>query len=108
MAKARKTDKAYDCPIESGAVGPSGVACPQCREGEIVPARGRFGLIWACSGKPRCKFWMRAKPTGKRCAYKRDDGRRCGELMMEGTKTIPDRCSDRECPNHHPHKLAKT
>ncbi len=23
----------------------------------------------------------------------------------EGTKTIPDRCSDKKCPNHNPHKL---
>jgi hypothetical protein len=24
---------------------------------------------------------------------------------MEGTKTIPERCSDRICPNHNPHKI---
>ena len=29
----------------------------------------------------------------------------CGALMMEGTKTIPERCSDRNCKNHNPHKL---
>ena len=31
----------------------------------------------------------------------------CGSLMMSGTKTIPDRCSDKTCPNHNPHKLNK-
>jgi hypothetical protein len=25
--------------------------------------------------------------------------------MMEGTKTIPERCSNKACPNHNPHKL---
>jgi hypothetical protein len=25
----------------------------------------------------------------------------------EGTKTIPERCSDKTCPNHNPHKLKK-
>jgi hypothetical protein len=33
------------------------------------------------------------------------DGTKCDELMMEGTKTIPERCSDKTCPNHNPHKL---
>ena len=28
----------------------------------------------------------------------------CGELMMQGTKTIPERCSNKACPNHNPHK----
>jgi hypothetical protein len=27
--------------------------------------------------------------------------------MMEGTKTIPERCSDKDCPNHRPDKLEK-
>jgi len=25
--------------------------------------------------------------------------------MMEGTKTIPERCSNKMCKNHNPHKL---
>ncbi|MFT7460288.1 MAG: hypothetical protein ACI909_002976, partial [Planctomycetota bacterium] len=28
-------------------------------------------------------------------------------LIVEGTKTIPDRCSDKTCPNRNPHKLGK-
>lgn len=28
----------------------------------------------------------------------------CGHLMM-GTKTIPERCSDKVCPNHRPDKI---
>jgi NAD-dependent DNA ligase len=40
------------------------------------------------------------KPTGNLCPM-------CGALMMEGTKTIPERCSNKTCPNHNPHKLDK-
>ena len=40
---------------------------------------------------------IKAKPTGRMCPL-------CGSLMMAGTKTIPERCSKKECPNHNPHK----
>lgn len=76
----------------------TGVKCPDCKEGEIMERRGRFGLFYSCSKYPDCKFAMKAKPTGKIC-------KECGSLMMEGTKTIPERCSNKTCPNHNPHKL---
>jgi len=82
---------------------PTGVVCPRCREGELDPARGRYGPIYRCSHKG-CDFWLRSRPTGRKCSYRRDR-KRCGQLMIEGTKTIPERCSDRGCPNHNPHKL---
>ena len=52
---------------------------------------------------------IKAKPTGKICDYPSDAkaGQPCGALMMEGTKTIPERCSNKSCPNHNPHKLNK-
>lgn len=100
---AKQANK-YECPIESGKATPTGIKCPDCMKGEIVPARGRFGLIYACTEKPRCEFWLRARPTGERCRHKRN-GKACGQLMVEGTKTIPERCSDKACPNHNPHKL---
>ena len=31
----------------------------------------------------------------------------CNSLMMEGTKTIPERCSNKSCRMHNPHKLEK-
>ncbi len=76
----------------------TGVKCLKCKDGEIVEKRGRFGPFYACSNYPDCKYTMKAKPTGEKCSL-------CGELMMEGTKTIPERCSDKQCPNHNPHKL---
>ena len=78
----------------------TGVACPVCKKGEMVERRGRFGIFYSCSNYPECKNAIKAKPTGRICEM-------CGSLMMEGTKTIPERCSNKACPNHNPHKLKK-
>ncbi len=78
----------------------TGVVCPKCKEGTMVERRGRFGLFYSCSNYPTCKNAIKAKPTGKDCPT-------CESLMMEGTKTIPERCSNKKCANHNPHKLEK-
>ena len=85
---------------ENGTVNSSDVKCPQCKEGEMVEKRGKFGIFWSCSNYPRCKNAIKAKPTGNICPQ-------CQSLMMEGTKTIPERCSNKICPNHNPHKQVK-
>ncbi len=82
---------------EEEARGKTGVACPTCGEGEMVERRGRFGPFFSCSNYPKCKNAIKARPTGNLCDL-------CGALMMEGTKTIPERCSMKTCPNHNPHK----
>ena len=69
----------------------TGVTCPDCKKGEMVERRGRFGIFYSCSDYPKCKYAIKAKPTGNKCTL-------CGKLMMEGTKTIPERCSDKVCP----------
>ena len=76
----------------------TGVKCPLCKKGEMIEKRGRFGFFYGCSNYPKCKNTIKAKPTGKICEE-------CGSLIMEGTKTIPERCSDRGCKYHNPHKL---
>lgn len=78
----------------------TGVTCPVCGKGEMMERRGRFGIFYACSNYPDCKNAIKARPTGRICDL-------CGSLMMEGTKTIPERCSNKACPNHNPHKLEK-
>ncbi len=78
----------------------TGVTCPTCKEGMMTERRGRFGLFYSCSNYPKCKNAIKAKPTGNLCPT-------CGALMMEGTKTIPERCSVKTCPNHNPHKIEK-
>ncbi len=78
----------------------TGVACPICKNGDISERRGRFGIFYSCSNYPSCKFAIKAKPTGRICEM-------CSSLMMEGTKTIPERCSNKACLNHNPHKIGK-
>ncbi|HEY4493795.1 MAG TPA: type I DNA topoisomerase [Candidatus Paceibacterota bacterium] len=78
----------------------TGVTCPICKTGTMIEKRGRFGLFYSCSNYPDCKNITKSKPTGKLCEL-------CGSLKMEGTKTIPERCSNKQCPNHNPHKLSK-
>ncbi len=76
------------------------VACPTCKKGFMMERRGRFGIFYSCSNYPDCKNAIKTKPTGRICDM-------CGSLMMDGTKTIPERCSSKSCPNHNPHKLTK-
>ena len=82
---------------EEEAKAKTGVKCLECKDGEITERRGRFGPFFSCSNYPNCKFAMKARPTGRVCHG-------CGALMMEGTKTIPERCSNKFCLNHNPHK----
>ncbi len=76
------------------------VTCPVCNKGKMSERKGRFGIFYSCSDYPDCKYAIKSKPTGNLCPM-------CKSLMMEGTKTIPERCSDKKCPNHNPHKLKK-
>lgn len=78
----------------------TGVSCPVCKKGTLLERRGRFGPFYSCSQYPDCTYIIKSKPTGNTCPL-------CGSLMMQGTKTIPERCSNKTCPNHHPHKLKK-
>lgn len=107
MAKRTKAAKTGSIAANCCELGPTGVACPGCGAGTLEPARGRFGPIYKCTNKPACAFYLTARPTGATCGFVGVAGRICGQLMVEGTKTIPDRCSDKACPNRNPHKLAQ-
>jgi DNA topoisomerase-1 len=52
---------------------PTGVPCPECREGEIVERASRTGkLFFSCSRYPECRFasWSRLLPeTCPECGY---------------------------------------
>ncbi|MDE0243107.1 MAG: type I DNA topoisomerase [Candidatus Kaiserbacteria bacterium] len=78
----------------------TGVTCTECKKGTIIERNGRYGPFYGCSEYPDCSYAMKAKPTGAVCPL-------CSALMMEGTKTIPDRCSIKTCPMHNPHKMEK-
>ena len=83
---------------QDNTLNSTGVKCTECKDGELIERHGRFGAFYSCSNYPDCKLAIKAKPTGSLCPM-------CKSLMMEGTKTIPERCSDKSCPNHNPHKL---
>jgi DNA topoisomerase-1 len=85
---------------EGTPVNTTGVKCPLCKDGEMAERRGRFGIFYSCTNYPKCKNITKTKPTGNLCPT-------CGALMMEGTKTIPERCSNKECVMHNPHKITK-
>ena len=85
---------------DDNALPSTDVTCPTCKKGKMTERKGRFGIFYSCSDYPDCKNAIKAKPTGALCPS-------CGSLMMQGTKTIPDRCSNKTCPNHNPHKLDK-
>ena len=99
--------------LELERANSTGVKCPMCADGLMTARKGRFGIFYSCTNYPKCKNAIKAKPTGNICPYPRTstDGngktitKPCGALMMVGTKTIPERCSDKLCPNHNPHKL---
>lgn len=76
------------------------VICPMCNKGKMMERRGRFGIFYSCSNYPDCKNAIKAKPTGNICPL-------CQSLMMEGTKTIPERCSNKMCKMHNPHKTGE-
>ncbi len=78
----------------------TGVKCNLCDKGEMSKRMGRFGEFYSCSEYPDCKNIIKTKPTGERCPM-------CNSLMMEGTKTIPDRCSVKTCPMHRPDRLSE-
>lgn len=83
---------------QDDSLNSTGVKCTDCKDGEMIERHGRFGAFYSCSNYPDCKNAIKAKPTGALCPL-------CKKLMMAGTKTIPERCSDKACPNHNPHKL---
>jgi DNA topoisomerase I len=76
----------------------TGVKCNHCASGYMEERKGRFGAFFSCNNYPDCKHIVKTKPTGEFCKM-------CTEMMIEGTKTIPTRCSSKTCPMHNPHKI---
>jgi DNA topoisomerase-1 len=47
---------------------PTGVACPECGQGEIVEKRSQRGkTFWSCNRYPDCKFSLWKKPVPREC-----------------------------------------
>lgn len=74
-----------------------GIACPQCKKGEIIERKTKKGKIfYSCSAFPQCKFALWQKPINKFCP-------KCGSLLAERknprAKNFDARinCSNKQC-----------
>ncbi len=73
--KCRNTQRlsASGAPAAAG----TGVACPECRQGEIVEKRSKRGRVfYSCNRYPACKFALWDKPVNTPCP-------RCGKLLVQ-------------------------
>jgi len=71
----------------------TGIACPDCKQGEIVEKRSKKGVFYGCNRYPDCKMTLPAKPVGRPCPT-------CGSLLIEKgyrDKITGVRCSNKEC-----------
>lgn len=45
----------------------TGVACPECGNGELVVKKSKRGTFYGCSTYPKCKFTLWDKPISREC-----------------------------------------
>jgi len=73
---------------------PTGVACPECGEGEIVQKTSKHGKkFYGCNKWPKCDFVLWNKPVDRKCP-------KCNSIMVEnnrGSKLLGYKCSSKEC-----------
>ncbi|MBV9497147.1 MAG: type I DNA topoisomerase [Acidobacteria bacterium] len=46
---------------------PTGVKCPNCKEGDLVERRSRRGIFYSCSRYPKCEFSLNNRPVAREC-----------------------------------------
>ena len=46
---------------------PTGVKCPNCKEGELVERISRRGVFYSCSRYPKCEFSLNNRPVPRPC-----------------------------------------
>ena len=59
----------------------TGVRCPQCKEGDIVIRRTRFGLMYGCERYPDCDFAVNRPPDADHPCPQ------CGSLLVRRPKS---------------------
>ncbi len=85
-----------DCRNTKPILKEIGVACPKCKEGQLVERKGkRRRVFFGCDRYPECDFIIWDRPTGRACPE-------CGEPLItkrtgkgEGKEVI--QCSGSEC-----------
>jgi len=65
------------CKNIQSIVKPTGVKCPECKEGQMIERRARKTgkVFYGCNRFPKCKYAVWDKPTGNLC-------KKCGGLMV--------------------------
>lgn len=83
-----------DCRYTQPLWETTGVACPQCGEGELVVRRTKKGRkFYGCNRYPECEFVVWDEPSGRKCP-------RCGGLLVvkkEKNGRLELECASREC-----------
>src|SRR5690606_34269396 len=83
-----------ECKYTQPLLQDTGVACPVCREGQVVERRSRKGrLFYGCSRYPDCRFTSWQRPSPYSCP-------RCGHYMVEqrrGGEVVKVTCANKEC-----------
>jgi len=46
---------------------PTGVKCPNCKEGELVERISRRGVFFSCNRYPKCEFTLNNRPVARPC-----------------------------------------
>jgi len=71
------------CKNIQSIVQPTGVHCPECKDGQLVERRTRKGakIFYGCNKYPKCKFASWDKPSKDPCP-------KCGGLQVEKGKNL--------------------
>ncbi|MFA6528272.1 MAG: type I DNA topoisomerase [Candidatus Gracilibacteria bacterium] len=71
------------CKNIQSIVQPTGVHCPECKDGQLVERRTRKGakIFYGCNKYPKCKFASWDKPVKEPCP-------KCGGLQVEKGKNV--------------------
>jgi len=80
---------------------PTGVKCPECKEGDLVERRSRRGIFFSCSRYPKCEFAVSSRPVARPCPKCKVPFLLEKETKREGRIEI---CNDKECGYRAPIK----
>ncbi|QTL98435.1 type I DNA topoisomerase [Iocasia frigidifontis] len=83
-----------DCKNTKPFLIKTGVACPECEDGELIQRKSRKGRVfYGCSNYPDCEYVLWNKPVDKECPD-------CEGIMVEKrskSKGLVYKCINKEC-----------
>ncbi|HVE71643.1 MAG TPA: type I DNA topoisomerase [Thermoanaerobaculia bacterium] len=78
---------------------PTGVKCPNCKEGDLVERISRRGVFFACNRYPKCEFAMNNRPVARACPKCHAPYLMLKETKREGHIEL---CNNPECDYRAP------